>query len=158
MILFLDIDGVLNSVESIERACREGRDDDFLLAGARFPGSGLPDPRCVANLNVILEQLPEDLEIVLISDWRNLYSREQINALFEHVGIKRKVAWLAPHGSKTEAISSILSERKAYSGHIILDNEKLDFDGQIQTDERLGLSKGDAFAAICISKSIEVGG
>lgn len=151
MILFLDIDGVLNSVESIERARREGRDDDFLLAGARFPGAGLPDPKCVANLNTILEHLTENCEIVLISDWRCLYTLEQINALFEYVGIGRKVSWMAPTGSKAEVLGSILSEHDHELGYIILDNEGLGVECQIKTDERFGLSEGDAHAAIRIA-------
>ncbi|WP_027368191.1 HAD domain-containing protein [Desulfocurvibacter africanus] len=151
MILFLDIDGVLNSVESIERARREGRDDDFLLAGARFPGAGLPDPKCVANLNTLLQHLPEDCEIVLISDWRCLYKLEQINALFEYIGIGRNVSWMAPPGPKAKILRSILSEHVRELGYIILDNEELGLECQIQTDERFGLSEGNAHAAIRIA-------
>lgn len=74
-LIFLDIDGVLNSGKHFKQRVDQQNDvDDF-------------DPEAVKNLNYIIEAT--HAKIVLSSTWRKTYDTvEKIQALFDKVGIK----------------------------------------------------------------------
>lgn len=74
--LFLDIDGVMNSTQSIHlyyRQGKRGRVNDFC-------------PIAVSNLNYIIEQVP-DLKIVISSTWRLGNTVEQLKEILVKAGV-----------------------------------------------------------------------
>lgn len=75
-IIFLDIDGVLNSDEYFNNRVKEGLNHPL----TEF------DPLAVARLNKILEET--DAKIVVSSDWR---WTNNLDTIFEEVGIKGKI-------------------------------------------------------------------
>lgn len=132
-VLFLDIDGVLNSAESDARAMLQGRD---LMA---------PDPRLVVRLLGILQDVQaitgEAPQIVLTSSWR----------------LDPSIVWPFPVFDRTprgDAFGTRATEIRAWlEAHptdtfVILDDEPdagLDFgDRFVQTDQKTGLSRADA--------------
>ncbi len=83
-VLFLDIDGVLNSdlwYKSNEKKLKKYPYDQF-------------DPRCVKLLNAILENI--NAEIVVSSTWRLKYTLEELNAIFKEVGIQQSILDYTP--------------------------------------------------------------
>lgn len=120
-ILFLDIDGVLNSVEAV----KAGR--DVKVAGRGIWGL---DPVAVAHLGRILTEVP-DTEIVLSSTWRTLYSLEAMRAFLQRAGLsgahadllkfktgqradghrgKEVLAWFVEHAEYRDAHYAILDD------------------------------------------------
>lgn len=75
-VLFLDIDGVLNSSSWINSN-----------KGRKHGEFNKINPWCVENLNKIIDAIP-DLKIVLSSSWRILYSLEEVQAILKINGFK----------------------------------------------------------------------
>jgi hypothetical protein len=75
-ILFLDIDGVLNT---------QSQQDKLTL-----------DTSCINNLNSLLEDFPE-LKIVLTSTWRNHHALDDIQSIFDSHGFKGKIWSVTPN-------------------------------------------------------------
>lgn len=73
-IIFLDIDGVLNSAQSMTMHARHN-----------INGSRVFCPLAVSNLKRILDDT--DARIVISSTWRKYYSTEQLAAIFEQYDI-----------------------------------------------------------------------
>lgn len=71
-LLFLDVDGVLNSKH------RRGNDFGDPLAG-RLPAAALSTFH-IAKLKILMEKIP-DLKIVISSTWRIMYRKELIEGL-----------------------------------------------------------------------------
>lgn len=147
-ILFLDIDGVLNSKQwdQVERA----REVDFLED--QF------DPKAVALLNELIEAI--DAQIVLTSSWRLNFEKAEMNKLFHSVGIKRDIIAYTPnlnagqgHHTRGNEIlkwcidnkSLTQSKANSYKDYLILD-DNADFllsqaNNFFQTDAAVGLTK-----------------
>jgi hypothetical protein len=91
MYLFLDIDGVLNSVQSSVKAqAEEQRIDALCKAEKRSPtaeemNSVLLCPLAVSNLNDLCRKLPQ-LKIVISSTWRLGRTTEQLRETLASVG------------------------------------------------------------------------
>lgn len=107
-VLFLDIDGVLNShsstLQGITLTVRKNtvRVDRMLRD---------IDPRAVAHLKFIIEFVP-GLEIVISSTWREIYTPEEFKECFEKLGLDPNIiVGFTPrgHGSR---ISQILTRVK----------------------------------------------
>lgn len=69
-VLFLDIDGVLNNFATIHK---------HMICEEKI------DPKCVAQLNRIIEAVP-DLKIVVSSSWRVFFSLDEITAALRAKG------------------------------------------------------------------------
>lgn len=146
-ILFLDIDGVLNS-DRWDQA-KKPINADFLES--QF------DPKAVALLNELVAKI--DAQIVLTSSWRLNFELEGMNALFHKVGIKRALVSYTPnlHAGQgyltrgNEILQWILDNKaiiqtKAanYTNYLILD-DNADFllsqaNQFFQTDPAVGLT------------------
>ena len=99
-IVFLDIDGVLNS-DLWERTL----DDD-----KRKRLENHFDPKCVALLNKVLAQT--NAKIVLTSTWRLNHSLEQMNDIFRSVGVQADIIDFTP-------------DLKSQGKHVVRGNEIL---------------------------------
>jgi hypothetical protein len=99
-IVFLDIDGVLNS--DLWDMTKTNKADDF-------PNDQF-DPKAVALFNDLIKTI--DAQIVLTSTWRLIYDIEQINTIFKQVGIHREVLDYTPN-------------LNAGNGHLVRGNEVL---------------------------------
>ena len=91
-VIFLDIDGVLNSHHHVlwQKATGERRPDpadDPAEADIRSMLHQI-DPRLAFNLRFVLEQVP-DLDVVISSTWRRVYTVDQFNEAFRRLGFKR---------------------------------------------------------------------
>jgi hypothetical protein len=86
-LIFLDIDGVLNSHESFnEYHTRTGKPSN----GSQF------SPGAVANLNALLAAVP-DAEVVISSSWRILHPLEELRALFASNGVTDRIIGVTPN-------------------------------------------------------------
>lgn len=145
-IIFLDIDGVLNSVQSANmyyRMCiktgkpfgrRAMREDEFC-------------PIACSNLRYILDEVP-DVNIVVSSSWRIGRTLEELQTLLENIGVpKEKVISKTPRLNTERGIeidSWLMSfAHKENLEFVILDDDS-DMahlkDKLIQTDFRTGLT------------------
>lgn len=82
-VCFLDIDGVLNSLQSVESARR--------IESNRQEGTGVNDrcfcPMAISNLNVLVEDV-SNLWFVVSSTWRKLHKMEEIRRMLAMAGFQ----------------------------------------------------------------------
>jgi len=86
-ILFLDFDGVLNSIAYFLSTPKTV--DMFLDVKTTFKGN--LDPHNVKIINYILEQVPE-LEIIISSSWGHMYRLPEIRKGLKYAGLKKEHA------------------------------------------------------------------
>jgi len=79
-VLFLDIDGVLNSHQSIHMYFRKSGGQGVRCDEHHFC------PIAVSNLLTLFEEIP-DLKIVVSSTWRRFSSREELEEMFRMHGV-----------------------------------------------------------------------
>lgn len=149
-IIFLDIDGVLNSTESMKRNLSFGRFAD------------LPDEKLVFNLNKIGEEFGNDLKIVISSTWRLGSKLSDLNRMLFQSGVKIEAISMTPilHISRVprgREIKKWLEEHKnlEIKSFVILDDDSDMGDLKkylVKTDPNVGLTIDDAKKAIKILK------
>lgn len=159
-VLFLDIDGVLNSRQSVEMQRR-------IESNRRLPtyiGEDCFCPVAISNLNCLMEEVT-NLRIVISSTWRIFHTLDCIRYglnlagfLYAHkiYGVtphnrmscrgKEIEAWLDVHGDPLEvgsfAILDDSSDMGEYSGHLVKTNYSIGF-SMIELDEVVqGFSSG----------------
>lgn len=146
-ILFLDIDGVLNTAETYKRA------DTW--ADTVEAATQLFEPSCVAHLNTITEQT--NAQIVVCSAWRNIFTLAGLQQIFQAVGIRANVldvtptsvsqrakavmAWLAKH-PEVQHWCVLDDDIRAYDSHLPNSNYLVGIDGDV------GLTETDALIAV----------
>lgn len=118
-VLFLDIDGVLNSLEST------------MMAGPRkrLVGDHV-DPMLIRRLNKICEEVP-DLKIVISSSWRKIYSIEEILEVFLKAGfnVKTEIIDRTPghvegtDGKRGHEIEAWYKAHPEVTNYVILDDD-----------------------------------
>ena len=86
LILFVDIDGVLNS----EKWYTERFDKDL----QSYPLCEF-DPLCVEQLNILIQKT--NAKLVISSTWRLGRTIDELKNLFEKVGIKGEIIGVTPH-------------------------------------------------------------
>jgi hypothetical protein len=89
-ILFLDIDGVLNSKVFYEANSQEIRGESSLF----WRSVAELDPEACALVNQLCEE--EDLKIVISSTWRKLHKVHEIEAMFHKRGLFAEVIGITP--------------------------------------------------------------
>jgi len=115
-VIFLDVDGVLNSLEHF-------RD----TSGKRKCEADQIDRACVARLNSLTQRT--GASIVVSSCWRIGKSLRQLRELFKTVGIQARVVGKTPHTNKIsrprgDEIQSWIDSRKyAPDSFVILDDD-----------------------------------
>lgn len=121
-VLFLDIDGVLNSATWFAKMQAD--------ALSRRPISHMIDPDCVARLNQILDA--SGAEVVISSSWRIVHSLGEINAALKEKGFTGKIIgktptnggsrgaeiqqWLTAHGRTAEDL--VILDDDSDMGHL----------------------------------------
>lgn len=90
-VVFLDIDGVLNSAIFFElnfkdKQSYETREDIAL---------SMIDPKSVENLNSIIKQV-SNVQIVISSTWRRGYTKEELNTFLRQKGLSKDILGCTP--------------------------------------------------------------
>ena len=142
-LLFLDIDGVLNTPNDIARTSNP----NFL------------HPRNVLQLNRIL--LETDCNIVITSTWRLYHKMPEIQAMFYEAGIApgRVIGYTPDIGfdKREEEIQCYIDltiANEEILKYVILDDLKISNDPNfIHVDGKIGLTESDANKAIQILNS-----
>jgi hypothetical protein len=157
-ILFLDIDGCLNSKQDILMQKEEK------LKGAKTPDEAdfeymkaYTDPKNVWCLKYIMDKVP-DLAIVISSAWRNAFDMELFKELFKHYGLDgERIIGKTPKRFSSERVHEIhewLDEHKdiekwlALDDHPVFNLEDCDKVNELLTDSWVGLTMQDAFKVI----------
>lgn len=129
-IIFLDIDGVLNSKNFFKKKKRDGTLDDFVYDCKEI------DPQAVEYLNSVTRQT--DAKFVISSSWRKTRTIQYMRKLFEAVGIEGYVLDMigeyyfrdennATHAlSRGQTIEMWLQNNKypwSYKAYVIIDDD-----------------------------------
>lgn len=142
-VLFLDIDGVLNSVDFSQKQVRRS-----LLAD-----TSQIDPVACAKIKNLVKAVP-DLKIVISSTWRKLFSLEELTKELEAKGIPSVIISATPviHNTiRGEEIKDWLKDHPEVSKFAIVDDdadmgELLPY--LIQTDVQVGITDEDVLKII----------
>jgi hypothetical protein len=147
-VLFLDIDGVLNSSEFLTHQFSnsinypESTKEDFALQQL--------DEVAIRRLNLLFRIYP-DLKIVISSTWRKLYPLHTIQELLESKGLQKNIIIDKTKGHLSVGIRGYeikewLDAHPEVSRFVILDDDvDMDFLSSylVQTDFRKGLMEED---------------
>ena len=139
-IIFLDIDGVLNSVQSAIYWHRKKMD-------LRITESC---PICVSNLNYLIEKLP-DIKFVITSTWRYNNTLKQLCNIFQGWGffVRNNIIGVTPRVEGADRGKEIKKWLDEASGNVLVKSYLIiddDFDmGElsshlIKVDNRVGLT------------------
>lgn len=90
-VIFLDIDGVLNSNDWAVRRFKEVEMDEI---AAQYPFYEF-DPKLVENLNSIIEQT--GAVVVVSSTWRHGRTKEDLQSILDRVGFRGEIIDVTPH-------------------------------------------------------------
>ena len=142
-ILFLDIDGVLNSMEYSKQVVRRS-----LIAD-----ESSIDPKAVALLQTLLEDI-SDLRIIISSSWRNFHSLESLKTILSSYGLdSSKILGITPNlGTiRGEEIKSWINTQSLKSDFPVHQFVILDDDSDmgalmphlIRTSHQVGLTSED---------------
>ena len=142
LLLFLDIDGVLNKYPDYDKS--EIHEDIKKLAN-------YIEPKCISRLNEIVDLL--DPTIILSSYWRRVGSIKEIEDILKSKGFKGEIFDKTPesgkeHKERFEQIEKVINKYKPEK-YIILDDSVLDEDPEfvnpywIKTNRETGLSHND---------------
>lgn len=170
-IIFLDIDGVLNSTESLLRADKDTPttlEMEFLLKLSSSYYKGYPlgvlttdllglKTECVANLNTILEA--SEASVVVSSSWRFCHTIRGLQKLLEFRGFRGRLIGSTPvnligmpRGVEIQTWMDLNPEVK----RIVILDDNADMAHLrrflVQTNEKKGLTRANAMRAISIIK------
>jgi len=136
-IIFLDIDGVLNSHRTVKAYGRYG----FL----GFKDEYYLDPVAVKMIEHLCQTL--DVKVVISSSWRLGAKLEEFKQLFDHYQVKIPVIGFTPSfhdGVRGDEIQFYLDENKDVTHYVILDDDSDMLDSQkehfVHVDRADGLS------------------
>lgn len=168
-IVFLDIDGVLNSRDWVARRPSVMRTSDHheLLQ----PGSCLAqaeehfDPVALARLNKLIEV--SHAKIVISSSWRKLYALPMLDRMLRHRGLQgqiiigctpnlRHTQEIHHRGREIDAWLQLLGTRHYPDAFVILDDDS-DMEPHmhrlVQTDPEVGLTEADVERALVMLRA-----
>lgn len=153
-VVFLDVDGVLNSDRYFE---------EFPWPeGASWWSAAAIDPCAVARVNTIVSRA--DARVVLSSSWRKRASRDELCALLRSRGLERSLLSLTPSLYRTpdgarltrgdEVLSWLATSLAAgttVDAYVILEDEEElgELEARcVRTDSRVGLTDADVERAL----------
>lgn len=143
-VIFLDIDGVLNSVSSFIYNNRM----HFLGLTQDFSHESLCPIAC-SNLQYVLEECP-DIKLVISSTWRKYYSLEEIKAKFDRYGVdSSRIVGMNPIDSsyRGKEIQEYLDLHPEITQFAILDDDsdmEPNMERLVKVDSRNGFTFTDA--------------
>jgi len=129
-LIFLDIDGVLNS-------------EHFYQITPYYTWD-LFDPVCVILLNKLIKE--NNAFLIISSDWRKTYGISQIRDIFKQNKIKGTIIdCTSIEFNKEKGINEYLKKlsKKLKVNYIVLDDEKLNINNLVQTNLKYGFSFKD---------------
>jgi len=151
-ILFLDIDGVLNSLDNMEANYFLWKNKPKHKSKDRF--GDLFDQRCVNWLNYII--LKTDCKIIISSTWK-LNGLDALNEMWEERELPSIIVDATPNienAIRGEEIEAWLKYNKGFDleSYCIVDDNDDMLEGQplVQTNPRFGLTKEEAVKIIQI--------
>ena len=134
-IIFLDIDGVLNSRKFIQSNNITG------LVGL--------DPQAISLLNKLISET--DSEIVISSSWRIVNPLPRIQHKFEDAGFRyaeRIIGTTCSIGNRTDEIDLWLRQVSPHvSSFVILDDDTVEYKNFVKTSFDVGLTEQDVAKA-----------
>jgi hypothetical protein len=158
-VLFLDVDGVLNSKQHF-LATNNIKISDEVSDPDLFTMKLYTNKNNMWCLGYILDNVP-DLKIVISSSWRNHYNIESFKELFKIYGLNgERIIGKTPRKlSSTRAdeinmwfddtdIIEVISVWAALDDHVIFNLEDPDKANEFLTDSWMGLTLPDAFKII----------
>jgi hypothetical protein len=138
-ILFLDIDGVLNSRTFYDANVQEiGRESSFFWRAVAEL-----DPNACAMVNQLCEE--EDLKIVISSTWRKLHKVHEIEAMFNKRGLFAEIVGTTPsiNESRGHEIAEFIKSRPdlQIEAYVIVDDDSDMLAGQffVRTEWSIGI-------------------
>lgn len=148
--IFLDVDGVLNNQNYIEK-CYEMHHQPMHMNHVPF------DPKCLKNLMLLVQCYENNnykVKIILSSTWRlSEIDYEIVNARLAEYGL-RLSGKTCNKGHRGKEIKVYLQENQDYKDFIIIDDDSFDIvdtypDNLIQTKFKTGFTK------TCLNKAIK---
>lgn len=157
MLIFLDVDGVLNSVTWFHfRGTKEGKKRrEFFFDnydGRTALELHLLEPECVSRVSELVHSI--GAKVVVSSTWREGSSPEHFETLFKELDAelpKNTIIGLTPIMDEVDSfkrateIDTWISENEYLGPYLILDDEDKFFDSQpsYQTDNKVGITEND---------------
>jgi hypothetical protein len=146
-LIFLDIDGVLNSTEYFER---EGKAhvDGFDYPSVRWWAASI-DPHTIRRLNRLIRDTGAD--VIISSSWRSGLRMEYLQEVLETRGFRGRIIGETPQFDDRprcdEIVSSVMNLKpEAYV--VFDDDEDAEVPGKfVRTSELVGLTDADVAAA-----------
>lgn len=143
-ILFLDIDGVLNSKEWYEK----NKPQILSESGMFWRSVAELDPEACARVNRLCDE--EDLKIVISSTWRKLHAAFKIESMFAKKGLFAEVIGVTPDlkgNWRGNEVALFIKEHPELQieKHVILDDDT-DFDADqpfVRTSWDIGVQDDD---------------
>lgn len=133
-IIFLDVDGVLNSEHPME--------GDFSFYEIHM-GSGELNRFCILRLKRILDNV-ENSKIVLSSSWRtDSWRVNKLKQFLSNYGIEQnRFIDITPRiGTRTKDIQTWLDDNKdIVERYVAIDDFLLDLDNSVRTEARIGMT------------------
>ena len=143
-LIFLDIDGVLNSSAWLEDQYKKGRSVSMVR---EF------DRAAIGNLNRVV--LGTGAKVVISSTWRLLYSLDHITGMLLDFGFKGVVIDKTPEifrGARGYEIEKWMKEHRVTPGQVVILDDSSDMGDlggrRVLVSSRWGLTQGDAKKAI----------
>lgn len=144
-VLFLDIDGVLNSEQSAHMHHNPSNFATFTAPPVKHVFASEFCPIAVANLHRLLNDDP-NLQVVISSSWRLGNTMEEFEAIFKYLGLPvDRLIGMTPHlfnKQRGEEILQYVNENNVYNYVIFDDDNDMDVvrDRFIHIDYKLGLT------------------
>jgi hypothetical protein len=145
-VLFLDIDGVLNSRKWYEA----NKEAIALESGIMYRAAVELDPAACALVNGLCTEF--SLAIVISSTWRRLHTTREIQMMFASRGLHAPIIGSTPQlrsGFRGQEIEEWLYDHPGIKKYVILDDDGDFIFGQplVQTDNRLGVTTTNIWEA-----------
>lgn len=131
-VLFLDIDGVLNSREWYLR----NKENIITNSGFMYRHDEELDPKACALVNELCES--ENLKIVISSTWRKFHTLKEISDMFASRGLFGHIIGSTPQlrgGYRGQEVDEWLYDNPGVTKHVILDD-----DGDFKPEQPLVLT------------------
>lgn len=141
-VLFLDIDGVLNSRKWYEA----NKQPINFESGIMYRSAVELDPAACALVNELCES--EGLSIVISSSWRVIHTKGEIVDMFASRGLFAPVIDFTPRlrsGFRGQEVAEWLYDHPVCTHHVILDDDPDFYPNQplVRTDNAVGITTKD---------------
>ena len=133
-IIFLDVDGVLNSINKLIKVYNETHRPH---SGYKYPF----DEKCLENLKAMVEET--DAYIVITSTWRkDLRGKKRLLEELKDYGLDERVIGYTPiMGRREEEIKFFISKYPEEIEYVVIDDDMLFMDNFVKVETKEGLTE-----------------